>query len=317
MNRMQKLMLVGAMCASSLLVGCSAQKPEDVVIDYIGHIQRREVSVSYVKGICTEKRFPDLMKEANFLSLYNEVSYTIKAIDLRGDVACVGVSFRCDNSDKKTFDVPYFLVKESSGWKLATESECSPNRSRPQSDKMATDLEMVGRKLVVAMTQASTERWGAGLASVWPKNQKQLSADKDDICGIEFKSSTEYFKVLLDMDNYGKSNWAPYVSDIKPADIFDEKTGKAKWIVVKGITDETSLSVPVLVSANVEVGSLLTKKGSYSREQLTGELKFAGPYAVIVRAGGSGFVVEPRYSKHRVVYLSDCEIADDIEYLTP
>ena len=211
MNRMQKLMLVGAACVLSLLVGCSAQKPEDQVV--------------------------------------------------------------------------------------------------------------LGRNLFVAMTQASTEREGAGLASVWPKNRTQLSGDKDDICGHEFKSSTEYFKVLLDMDNYGKPNWTPYIYvddiTIKLKDVFDEKTGKAKWIVVKGVTDETADSVPVLVSANVEVESLLTKKGDYSREQLTGELKFAGACAVVIQKGGAASVVNAADSHLQMVYHGEFTLVNDIAYLKP
>ena len=71
------------------------------------------------------------------------------------------------------------------------------------------------------------------------------------------------------------------------------------------------------MSSNAEVDSLLSKKGSYKSEQMTGELKFAGSYAVIIRKGGAGSVVKADNSQHRLLYHGDATIANDITYLKP
>ena len=85
---------------------------------------------------------------------------------------------------------------------------------------------MRGRNLFVGITQANTERQSQGLTSVWPhetENDGLNTEDSDDIAGTKYSSSTEYFKELFDIDNYGKEDWAPYVSGVDIAVLGGEK----------------------------------------------------------------------------------------------
>ena len=75
-------------------------------------------------------------------------------------------------------------------------------------------VSMRGRNLFVGITQANTEREAAGLTSVWPKGATNKSDDSEDIAGMTFGTSTEYFKELFDIDGYGKDTWSPYVSGV-------------------------------------------------------------------------------------------------------
>ena len=74
-------------------------------------------------------------------------------------------------------------------------------------------MAMRGRNLFVGMTQANTEREAAGMAEVWPQTSVESSGATDpDIADQSWTSTTEFFKELFDMDNYGKAEWQPYVN---------------------------------------------------------------------------------------------------------
>lgn len=178
---------------------------------------------------------------------------------------------------------------------------------------------MVGRKLFVAMTQTNIEREGAGMESVWPKGKNQeLSGDNDDIAGHVFPSATAYFRELMDFKNAGKSEWTPY-TDIGAdslKDIIDPKTGRAKWIVVQGITDEAADRIPVLVSENVDVESLITAAGEHSIPG-SAKLRYAGKYAVVVNKAGTVRIVCEGKDSLREIYGSTTELSTSISYLMP
>ena len=101
----------------------------------------------------------------------------------------------CGNEGDKNKRGPLKAISE--GWNKAQQGAASGASA------------MRGRNLFVGITQANTEREAAGLDGVWPRTAGNLSGDKNDIAGIDFKNSTEYFKVLFDMASFGKANWQP------------------------------------------------------------------------------------------------------------
>ena len=109
-------------------------------------------------------------------------------------------------------------------------------------------VSMRGRNLFVGITQANTEREAAGLTSVWPKGATNKSDDSEDIAGMTFGTSTEYFKELFDIDGYGKDTWSPYVSGVDmnvlsgagvpPFSGQQLDSKNVMWVVAQGLTDE-------------------------------------------------------------------------------
>ena len=162
-------------------------------------------------------------------------------------------------------------------------------------------LAMQGRNVFIGLTQANIEQEGAGSAALWPTIQ---------IPQLNFKTSTEYFKALL-----GSS----YASCFRRECMFDEKTGKAKWIVAKGVTEETSDNVPVFISANVDVRSLLTIPGELGPEMITGEaqLMFSGSSAIIVTKGGYATVYKKGKAKLADIYRGGVIIPNGFSYIEP
>lgn len=68
------------------------------------------------------------------------------------------------------------------------------------------------RSICREMGEACLLRDTMGLMPVIPGAIGSLSGDEDDIAGMSFKTSTEYFKVLFDFENLGCYDWSPYVS---------------------------------------------------------------------------------------------------------
>ena len=181
---------------------------------------------------------------------------------------------------------------------------------------------MRARNLFVGITQANTERESAGLTSVWPHQTEDdgLNAnDQQDIAGKQYGSSTEYFRQLFDIDNYGKEEWAPYVSGVDIAVLsgsgvpaFTGTSLDAKnvaWTVVSGITDEMEDVVPVIVSRNMDTQSFPTSgQQDMSTKTTSVDLgkKYPQPFgnkaAIVVHKGGAANVVKAKYSKLYLIY---------------
>ena len=181
---------------------------------------------------------------------------------------------------------------------------------------------MRGRNLFVGITQANTEREAQGLTSVWPhqKEADGLNAeDSDDIAGTAWNSSTEYFKALFDIDNYGQESWAPYVSGVDIAVLsgsgvpaFTGKTLESKnvaWTVVSGITDEMEDIVPAIVSRNMETDTFPTsgtQDMSSQKDAVDLGKKYPQPFgnkaAIVIHKGGAANVVKAKYAKLYLIY---------------
>lgn len=179
-------------------------------------------------------------------------------------------------------------------------------------------LSMQGRNLFVSIIAANTDREAAGLLALWPWPQGADDIDAEERSLYRAANATDYFKLLFDLANKGKADgWKPYV-DVDAQVAFDKETGKSKWIVAKGLADEMSDAVPVLVSANVDPASLITAVGTHDASSMEGSLKFSGDYAVIVRKGGSTAVIKRKYAKLGNVYNQDrVTIPEGFGYLVP
>ena len=180
-----------------------------------------------------------------------------------------------------------------------------------------------GRNLFVGITQANTEREAQGLSSVWPKGgANDKSDDGEDIAGMTFGTSTEYFKELFDIDNYGKDTWSPYVSGVdlnvlSGAGVppFSGQNLDAKnvmWIVAKGLTSEMEDIIPALITRNCQSDTLITS-GSFNGQTKTtvgvgkanggeSDTPFANKAWICIRKGGGASTIKAKYSKLYLVY---------------
>ena len=155
---------------------------------------------------------------------------------------------------------------------------------------------------------------------MWPKGPEKLDDDKKDIAGKTFGSSTEYFKELFDMGNYGTDSHSPYV-DIDPNVLsgagvppFSGRNLDAKnvaWIVAANVEDDMPDVTPVLISANFNPALLLRKwDGSANRSKrlpvgpASGADKsmFGDKAIVVVRKGGSAETIKARYLTYATLY---------------
>lgn len=181
---------------------------------------------------------------------------------------------------------------------------------------------MRGRNLFVGITQANTEREAQGLTSVWPHQTEQdglNSEDTEDIAGKAYGSSTDYFKELFDIENYGKEEWAPYVSGVDiavlsgsgvPAFTGSQLDAKnVAWSVAAGLTDEMEDVVPAIISRNMDVAALPTS-GQQDMSKKTTQVKLGQKYsqpfgnkaAIVIHKGGAANVIKAKYSKLNLIY---------------
>lgn len=178
-------------------------------------------------------------------------------------------------------------------------------------------MSMRGRNLFVAITQCNTEREGAGLQAVWPQDATE-GVDQDETSLINAGTSTDFFKYLFDLDQYGTAEWQPYVScDISVLSgagvpgmsnkSLDKKN--VAWVVAKNVQSEIADVIPVLVSRNVDfttlAGSLASFDGSASTEVKCGttyDTPFGNKAWVLVRKGGAAAVIKAKYSRLNVIF---------------
>ena len=163
-----------------------------------------------------------------------------------------------------------------------------------------------GRNLLMGIIMANTEREAAGKPSVWPCTIVDASADADDIAGKAYRSSTDYFNALFDMERYGTADWEPYVDKsllerLSGAGVpkMDGKRLEGRnvaWTVAANVLDHMPDGMPVLISANFNPALLLRKwDGKSNRFRRlpigpgsgAGKSMFGDKAIVIVRKGGT------------------------------
>ena len=179
-------------------------------------------------------------------------------------------------------------------------------------------MAMRGRNLFVGITSANTEREASGLADVWPKDSDGASDNSDDIANKAASTTTQYFKDLFDIDNYGKAEWDPYVNvdlGVLSGSGVPGMTGSTleskniAWVVVKNLTSEVADVIPVLVSRNVDFNSLngyLAKFDGTATTKITMGGTYDQPFGnkawVLVRKGGASQVIKAKYSRLDVIF---------------
>ena len=124
----------------------------------------------------------------------------------------------------------------------------------------SSEMAMRGRLLFTGITQACVEREAVGLQGVWPNTagSDSLSDDQDDISGIPFRNSADYFRTLFDTASMGKEEWKPYVQVNASKLLISKDSDFCDWIVAANVKAEFDDAIPVLVSANVDPSVLKT-----------------------------------------------------------
>lgn len=183
---------------------------------------------------------------------------------------------------------------------------------------------MRGRNLFVGIVQANTEREAAGLQGVWPNTTGSdgLSDDKEDIAGIPFRNSTDYFRTLFDTASMGKDGWAPYVVvDISTLKL-SRDSDFCDWIVAANIQDEFDDVIPVLISANVDPSVLKTSFNGYDDTPIPfgsqvgrTKLPWCDDFVIVVRKGGAAEVIKRRYFTYSMLYKKQSFSAPGLKYL--
>ena len=180
-----------------------------------------------------------------------------------------------------------------------------------------TAMSVNGKNLFTGIVQANIDRETHGRDPVWPKNQSATSGEQgDDIATQTFTDADAYFEELFDMQNYGTSEWNPYVNvDIKFLSGSGVPTYKGNkslkgciaWKIATDITDDMPDVIPVLVSRNLTTDQFAvsgTKETISQTTQLKMGTDFAQPFgnkaAVVIHKGGAAGVYKGRY-----VTLSD------------
>lgn len=212
-----------------------------------------------------------------------------------------------------------------------------------QAKSAASVFTMSGRKLVAAIISANIDRMSKGLPSLWPHNDENdgKSTDADDVAGMSFNTSTDYFKEIFDVKNQQDAeNWAPYLEGCelgwlaggeipvaKPGRLAPENVG---WIVASGITEEMPDCIPALISANANTDMLITHgKASTASDKrqipigtANGAPKdiFANQFVVVITKGGSAAVYGKKHFTISDLYQrQDVAIPDGVtlRYLKP
>lgn len=182
-----------------------------------------------------------------------------------------------------------------------------------------------GRKLHQAITLANTSRETAGKGTtVWPKTQKDEGAGdtggEQDIGDMSFSSTTEWFKKLFDMDNYGSTDRHAEVEDLDlnvlSGSGVPSVTGKTlepkniAWVAVANIQDGIPDCIPVFVTRNVDYKTLDSSLAQYDGKTATrieiGKGEYSTPFQdkawIIVRKGGGVDTIKAKYSTLDVAF---------------
>jgi prepilin-type N-terminal cleavage/methylation domain-containing protein len=184
-----------------------------------------------------------------------------------------------------------------------------------------------GKDIYVAVIGANTEREPLGLGNVWPKRSLPVNSGggggQTDIGETQYTTSSAYFDALLDGQNFGNAQWAPYVQGLdfsklsgagvpaRPAGAGALLPANNMWIVAADLRDELEDVIPFLVTRNVDETTVLKEKitnpattriqtwnkGGAERTQ-----PFSNKGFVMVRKGGAIFTLTSRYVSEFTVY---------------
>jgi len=176
-----------------------------------------------------------------------------------------------------------------------------------------------GKDIYVAIIGANTEREPLGLGNVWPKTEKTTD-DTEDINGVGYSSSSDYFEKLYDGKNAGTDKHSPFVTGFDYSKLAgagvpasstaggELKSDNNMWSIAANIRDEMEDIIPILITRNVDCSTLYANLTTVppSTEKIT--FKTMSPFSnkgfVMVRKGGGTFSNQAKYSTIRVIYNS-------------
>ena len=178
-----------------------------------------------------------------------------------------------------------------------------------------------GKDIYVAIVGANTEREPLGLGNVWPKTQQEggtSGGDNQDIGSMTFTTSSRYFYELYDGQNVGTENHNPYIAGFDYSKLagpgVPAKSGAGElqaannmWVIGGNIRDEMEDIIPLLITRNVDCGSLKRNlMDGTENTRLTWSGAYPNPFGnkgfVIIRKGGGIFNGSAKYATIRVVY---------------
>jgi prepilin-type N-terminal cleavage/methylation domain-containing protein len=204
-----------------------------------------------------------------------------------------------------------------------------------------------GKDIFVAIIGANTEREPLGLGNVWPKTKLETGAAGGadaDIAEQTFSTSSKYFEELMDSENFGKAEWAPYVNGIdfsklagagvpaKPDAGGTLNKANNMWTIAADVRDEMEDIIPILVTRNVKEDETILKKkvsnpsktrvDKWYMETADRKAPFSNKGFVMVRKGGAVFTLSSRYINEFTVYQGqsfDTTLGgnEGIKYLIP
>ena len=176
-----------------------------------------------------------------------------------------------------------------------------------------------GRDIYVAVTGANTEREPLGLPPVWPADAGLYTdATSNDIAGMSFTNSTDFFWVLNDGINLGTEKWSPYVAGfdfsklagggvLPHSGLSPLKPENNIWTIANNVRDDMADIIPVLFTRNVDATSLASKMSLCDfnkklRFDPTWEFPYRDKGAVFIRKGGGMFKTRAKYMVSKVLY---------------
>ncbi len=199
-------------------------------------------------------------------------------------------------------------------------------------------MAMRGRNLFVSITQCNTEREAAGLAEIWPQTQVDSEGGSgEDIADQAYSTTTDYFKKLFDMDNYGSKDWDPYVSvdmgvlsgaGVQGMQGNQLNAKNIAWVIAGNVQGEIADVIPVLVSRNVDFqtlgGSLKQYDGKSSTKITVGNGQYDTPFGnkawVVIRKGGAAATIKAKYSRLDVIFnrqgFDNSNLANQLQFLS-
>ena len=143
---------------------------------------------------------------------------------------------------------------------------------------------------------------------------------------LNFSNSTDYFYYVLDMKNYGKTNWQPLIYGASRSSIFRniDKTNledETMWSIAKNITASIDENIPVLISRNVDVSQLCGKYSPKKKDEL---FKSYGGYVLIRKDGSMYMQKRPKLSTRYIYRKGNFDYTTNavppekaLKYLTP
>lgn len=181
-----------------------------------------------------------------------------------------------------------------------------------------------GRDIYRAMWEANEKRESIGLPSIWPKTCLGTTNLPNDISGMTFKTSTEYFKVLFDEEHMGTDAWKPYVKGIDYSKLAGMGVPVSKtqhltstnnmWAIAANITEEDDGIIPVLISRNADMKAIEEAisndfaSNNPDVKIVLGAGEFQTPFGdkgfLCVRMAGGTFYNSAKYATIRVLFNS-------------